>query len=208
MAIHSSVLVWRIPEMEEPGGLPSMGSYRVRHDWSDLAAAIAEGRGKWRDRGLEMEKFCFYLVYLLNNYYVLGITAWVSTWGPSLLHVFLVLWHLPLIYAQSCLTLWGQTLLSMEFSRQGYWSGLPFPTPGDLPDPEIEPTSLVPPALTGIFFTSSATWEAPSTNIHHCKFINENSGVWASFPNPTKGAWDREWENQETRITVWFCQRP
>ena len=36
---HSSVLAWRIPEMEEPGGLPSMGSHRPGHDWSDLAAA-------------------------------------------------------------------------------------------------------------------------------------------------------------------------
>ena len=34
-----------------------------------------------------------------------------------------------------------QALLSMEFSRQGYWSGLPFPSPGDLPDPGIEPGS-------------------------------------------------------------------
>ena len=39
MATHSSVLAWRIPGTEEPGGLPSMGSHRVRHDWSDLAAA-------------------------------------------------------------------------------------------------------------------------------------------------------------------------
>ena len=39
MATHSSVLAWRIPGMGQPGGLPSMGSHRVRHDWSDLAAA-------------------------------------------------------------------------------------------------------------------------------------------------------------------------
>ena len=39
MATHSSVLAWRIPGMGEPGGLPSMGSHRVGHDWSDLAAA-------------------------------------------------------------------------------------------------------------------------------------------------------------------------
>ena len=45
-----------------------------------------------------------------------------------------------------------QSPLSMEFSRQEYWSGLPFPTPGDLPDPGIEPRSLVSPALTGRFF--------------------------------------------------------
>ena len=41
MATHSSVLAWRIPGTAEPGGLPSMGSHRVRHDWSDLAAAAA-----------------------------------------------------------------------------------------------------------------------------------------------------------------------
>ena len=41
MATHSSVLALRIPRMEEPGGLPSMGSHRVGHDRSDLAAAAA-----------------------------------------------------------------------------------------------------------------------------------------------------------------------
>ena len=49
MATHYSVLAWRIPGTAEPGGLPSMGSHRVEHDWSDLAAAAAvmnEG-GSW-----------------------------------------------------------------------------------------------------------------------------------------------------------------
>ena len=41
MATHSSVLAWRIPGTEKPGRLQSMGSYRVGHDWSDLAAAAA-----------------------------------------------------------------------------------------------------------------------------------------------------------------------
>ena len=41
MATHSSILAWRIPETGEPGGLPFMGSHRVGHDWSDLAAAAA-----------------------------------------------------------------------------------------------------------------------------------------------------------------------
>ena len=41
MATHSSVLAWRIPGTGEPGGLPSMGSHRIGHDWSDLAAAVA-----------------------------------------------------------------------------------------------------------------------------------------------------------------------
>jgi len=42
----------------------------------------------------------------------------------------------------------------MEFSRQKYWSGLPFPTPGDLLDPEIEPASFASLALAGRFFTT------------------------------------------------------
>ena len=41
MATHSSILAWRVPWTEEPGGLLSMGSHRVGHDWSDLAAAAA-----------------------------------------------------------------------------------------------------------------------------------------------------------------------
>ena len=48
----------------------------------------------------------------------------------------------------------------MGFSRQEYWSGLPFPSPGNLPDPGIEPMSLKSAALAGRFFTTSATWEA------------------------------------------------
>ena len=46
-----------------------------------------------------------------------------------------------------------QALQSMAFPRQEYWSGLPFPSPGDLPDPGVEPTS---PALTGGFFTTES----------------------------------------------------
>ena len=41
MAAHSSALAWRIPRKGEPGGLPSMRSHRVGHDWSDLATAAA-----------------------------------------------------------------------------------------------------------------------------------------------------------------------
>ena len=64
----------------------------------------------------------------------------------------------------SCLTLcdpMGQATLSMGFSTQEYWNGLPCPPPGDFPDLGIEPTSLMSPALAGMFFTTSATWEAP-----------------------------------------------
>ena len=62
-----------------------------------------------------------------------------------------------------CMTPWivaRQAPLSMGFSRQEYWSGLPYFPPGDLPDPGMEPTSPMSPALTGEFFTTSATQEA------------------------------------------------
>ena len=54
-----------------------------------------------------------------------------------------------------------QAPLSMEFPRQEYWSGLPLPSPGDLPNPGIKPTSLASPALAGGFFTTSTTCETP-----------------------------------------------
>ena len=53
-----------------------------------------------------------------------------------------------------------QAPLSMGFSRQEYWSGLPCPPLGDLPDPGIKPISLASPALADTFFTTIATWEA------------------------------------------------
>ena len=63
------------------------------------------------------------------------------------------------LVAQSCLTESPQTVAhqaypSMGFSRQECWSGLPLPSPGDLPDPGIEPVSPVSPALAGGFFTT------------------------------------------------------
>ena len=60
-------------------------------------------------------------------------------------------------HVQHFVTPWTVTCqapLSMEFSRQQYWSGLPFPTPGDLPNRGIEPMSLASPGLAGGFFTT------------------------------------------------------
>ena len=55
-----------------------------------------------------------------------------------------------------------QAPLSLGFSRQEYWSGLPFPPPWDLSNPGFKTASLMSPALAGGFFTTSATWEDPS----------------------------------------------
>ena len=63
-------------------------------------------------------------------------------------------------------TVTRQALLFMGFPRQEYWSGLPFPAPGDLPDPGIEPTT---PALAAGFFTTSTTWEAQLKAYVHTK---------------------------------------
>ena len=62
-----------------------------------------------------------------------------------------------LLLSDSFVTLWTiacQAPLSMGFPRQEYWRGLPFPTLGDLPNPEIEHASLASPALAGRFFTA------------------------------------------------------
>ena len=71
--------------------------------------------------------------------------------------------------------------LSIEFSRQEYWSGLPFPPPGDLPNPGVEPMSLMSPALAGRFLTTLA----PPANIleyllydRHCLAWDWNSEFW------------------------------
>ena len=68
---------------------------------------------------------------------------------------------------QLCLTLWDplwsvdcQVILSMGFSRQKYWSGLPCPPPRGHHNPGIEPVSLMSSSLAGGFFTTSTTWKA------------------------------------------------
>ena len=66
-----------------------------------------------------------------------------------------------------------QAALSIGFSRQEYWSGLPCPPPGDLPEPGIKPASLVSPALAGRFFTT----EPPGKLQYHC---------WATITPNTK----------------------
>ena len=64
--------------------------------------------------------------------------------------------------------------LSMGFSRQEYWSGLPCLPPGDLPDLGIKPSSLVSPALASGFFTTSASWEDRKSTILQIFFNEKN----------------------------------
>ena len=89
--------------------------------------------------------------------------------GHAILHFYQWCSRAPCVHASSVMsdsfvtpwTVAHQAPLSMGFPRQEYWSGLPCPPPGDLPNPGIEPASLASPALAGGFFTNWATREVP-----------------------------------------------
>ena len=87
---------------------------------------------------------------------------------------------MPLCDPVNCIAF--QAPLSMEFSRQEYWSGLPCLPPGDLPDSGIKSLSSMSSALAGGFFTTSATWEIPFS-ILVCSYLIEipsraSLGLW------------------------------
>ena len=100
---------------------------------------------------------------------------------------------------QLFVTLWTaarQVSLSMGFSRQEYWSGLPCPPPGDLPNPGIKPTSLMSPALAGKFYTTEppgkpfpSPGDLPNPGIEPA-FLTPLALAGRFFP--TTAAWDSE----------------
>ena len=160
MAPHSSTLACKIPWTEEPGRLQSMGSLRVRHNWaaslSLFTSCIGEGNGNplqysclenprdggaWWAAVYGVPQSRTQLKRLSSSSskggteYNLRVCVCVCVCVAgrfSHVWVFAVLW-----------TVTHQVPLSMGFSRQEYWSGLPFPPPGDLPNPGIEPWSHV-----------------------------------------------------------------
>ena len=69
---------------------------------------------------------------------------------------------------------------SLGFSRQEYWSGLPRPPAGDLPDPGLERAALMSPALAGGFFTARATWGEGNGNPLQCSCLENpmEGGAW------------------------------
>ena len=73
--------------------------------------------------------------------------------------------------------------LSMGFSRHEYWDGLPFPSPGDFPDPGIKPVSLKPPALAG---ATSATWEAPEHSVGNAALQSFLLGFLCTYCDATR----------------------
>ena len=97
------------------------------------------------------------MFYLEADHFIsLPVVYWDSFLGDSSTYKAFAVPFLLLCHVRLFVTPWTvahQTPLSMGFSRQEYWSGLPFPSPGDFPDPGIEPMSLVSRALAGIFFT-------------------------------------------------------
>ena len=155
---HSSTLAWKIPWTEEPGGLQSMGSLRVGHDWATSLwlFTFMHWRRKWQPTP----------VFLPGESQGWGSLVGCHLWGctesdtteatqqqqqplPS------TSWG---VCAQSVSHVWLfvnprtvalQAPLSMGFPRQEYWNGLPFPPPGDLPDPGIKSASLMSPATPG-----------------------------------------------------------
>ena len=77
----------------------------------------------------------------------------------------------PFSRVQLFATLWTvahQAPLSTGFSRQEYWNGFPGPPPGDLPNPGMEPASLMSLAFAGGFFTTNNTWETPCVCVYVC----------------------------------------
>ena len=128
MATHSSTLAWKIPWMEEPGRLQSMGSRRVGHDWATslhfhththrhICVCVCECMC------ITESLCCTSESNILQIYYVLSCFS----------------------YVQFCVAPWTvacKACLSKGFSRQEYWNGLPCPPPRALPNPGIEYMSL------------------------------------------------------------------
>ena len=84
--------------------------------------------------------------------------VWKDKWGRIITKVSVVVMLVVFSHVQLFVIPWSvanNTPLSMEFSRQEYWSGVPFPPPGDLPYPGIKPMSLASPVLAGRFFTTA-----------------------------------------------------
>ena len=126
MAAHSSTLAWKILWTEEPGGLQSMG-LQSQIQLNDFTFTWANSGRRWMAGKL---------------------VCW-SPWGCKLSE-----WVKSLSCVQLFVALWTvahQAPPSIGFSRQENWSGLPFPSPGDLPNPRIEPRS---PALQADALTS------------------------------------------------------
>ena len=137
---------------ERPGMLWFMGSQRVGHDWATEL--------NWTNINRKLEILGWPKVHsgFSVRYYGKARMNFLANWQR---HTCMHAKSLSLVrLSATSWTVACQAPLFMRFSRQEYWSELPCPPPGHLPDPGIEPTSLTFPALAGGFFTTSTTWEA------------------------------------------------
>ena len=150
MAPHSSTLAWRIPWMETPGGLWSMGSLRVRHNWASSLSLFTfmHWRRKWQPTPVFLPGESQGQGSLVAAVY--GVAqSWTRLKWLNRVHACSVVSDSAIPWTVAC---WDP--LSLGFSRQEYWSGLPFPSPGDLTYPKIKPTFSVSPALAVRFSTA------------------------------------------------------
>ena len=117
------------------------------------------------------------------------------------------------IHVQLFVMLWTvahQAPLFMGFSRQEYWSGLPCPPPGDLPDPGVKPVSLMPPTLAGRFFTTSTTREVlyrwRNVCVCVCLFARATIPIaWGHFAKRNK--WDTERQILQDITCMWNLKK-
>ena len=90
MATHSSVLAWRIPGTGQPGGLLSMGLHRVRHDWSNLAAAATAGLFKVLNEIMRVEQ-TIKIINAIVDFLILKISRWLIVYFNFCIFIGLVL---------------------------------------------------------------------------------------------------------------------
>ena len=160
MAPHSSTLAWKIPWTGEPGGLQSMGSLRVRHDWTTSLSLFTfmHWRRKWQptpvffpgeSQGWGSLVGCHLWGRRESNtteatqrqQQQQGPEVWAWLYWVICVRA-CMLSHCSRVPQCNTVDCSPQSPLSMGFARQEHWSGLPCPPPEDLPDPGIEPHLL------------------------------------------------------------------
>ena len=148
----------------------------------DRGRAGMRGKGKrgvpWRNLEPEVRD-CRFQVCWENLTMACKTSLHLGTQFPSPSHHLHVLSRFSHVWLFA--TLWivpHKAALSNRFSRREYWSGLPFPSPGDFPNPRIKPLSLTSPVLAGGFFTASATWINGASIPSH-SWLFAARGTWA-----------------------------